>query len=146
MTEIRKATLNDLPVLVPLFDAYRVFYEQDSDEEGAHQFIQDRIQKGESTIFIAWRDGKAIGFTQLYPTFSSVSMKKMYILNDLYVINEMRGLGIGKDILNYCQQWAKEKGYKGLSLETAVDNQAQKLYEREGWSTDEGFLHYFWSV
>ena len=146
MTEIRKATLNDLPVLVPLFDAYRVFYEQDSDEEGAHQFIQDRIQKGESTIFIAWRDGKAIGFTQLYPTFSSVSMKKMYILNDLYVINEMRGLGIGKDILNYCQQWAKEEGYKGLSLETAVDNPAQKLYEREGWSTDEGFLHYFWSV
>jgi GNAT superfamily N-acetyltransferase len=145
MIHIRRATLEDLKPLARLFDAYRVFYEQTSDLSAAEAFLQDRITHNESVIFIAEEDDRMLGFTQLYPTFSSVSLERFYILNDLYVSAETRGRGIGKAILKHCQDWVIKQGYKGLSLETASDNPAQKLYEREGWSRDEGFYHYFWS-
>ncbi|NNF32636.1 MAG: GNAT family N-acetyltransferase [Saprospiraceae bacterium] len=141
---IRKATLNDLKPLAMLFDDYRVFYKQQSDLSAAEAFLKGRISNNESVIFIAENDDCILGFTQLYPTFSSVSLESFYILNDLYVSTDSRGKGIGKAILNYCQNWVINHGYKGLSLETASDNPAQNLYEREGWSRDKGFYHYFW--
>lgn len=144
MIDIQKVKIEDLSDLVPLFDAYRVFYKQASDTELAYNFLKERIEKKESDIFIAFEGNTAIGFTQLFPTFSSVSMERSYILNDLYVIPEARGKGVGKLLLNYAQEWTRNKGYKGLALETAGDNPAQKLYEKEGWTKDEGYLHYFW--
>ena len=145
MITIRKAQSEDLNQLVPLFDAYRVFYAQKSDIAKARTFLQERIDNSESEIFIAFDNDHAAGFTQLYPTFSSVSMERSYILNDLYVIPEARRKGIGKMLINYTQTWVKTKKYKGLALETAIDNPAQKLYENEGWTKDERFLHYYWT-
>ena len=86
-----------------------------------------------------------MGFTQLYPTFSSVSMQRFYILNDLYVLPTLRGQGIGESLLNAAKDLAKANNWKGLALETAVDNPAQKLYERLGWERSDDFYHYFWT-
>ncbi len=91
-------------------------------------------------------DEQLIGFTQLYPTLSSVSMERYYILNDLYVKLEHRGLGAASLLLKHCQEWSKKHNYKGLSLETAADNPAQKVYEKLGWRQDPDTLHYFWSA
>ena len=144
MFTIHKASLKDLPGLVPLFDAYRVFYKQESNLNKAEQFLKERIIHNESEIFIARDLDTIVGFTQLYPTFSSVSMERSYVLNDLYVVPEMRNKGLGKLLLNYAQTWTRNKNYKGLALETGIDNPAQYLYEKEGWIKEEGFLHYFW--
>jgi GNAT superfamily N-acetyltransferase len=144
MINIIKAKIDNLSELVPLFDAYRVFYQQVSDVKGAEAFLNDRIKLSESEIFLAFVGSTAIGFTQLFPTFSSVSMERSYILNDLYVVPDYRGKGVGKQLLNFAQEWTRQKGYKGLALETASDNPARKLYEKEGWTEDEGYLHYFW--
>ena len=144
MTKILKASLSELELLVPLFDQYRVFYEQESDIAAARTFLKARMERGESVIYLAMQGEKAVGFTQLYTTFSSVSMKPFYILNDLYVAQEVRGQGIGELLLHQAKTDCREMGYKGLSLETAVDNPAQKLYEKLGWEKDDHCFHYFW--
>ena len=146
MITLKRATINDIDAVARLFDAYRVFYEQPSDLESAKNFITERLEQNQSVIFLAEKEGKAVGFTQLYPVFSSVSMQKMHILNDLYVDANERKQGIGEKLLVAAQNHTKANNLKGLALETASDNPAQKLYERLGWTKDDGFYHYFWKA
>jgi GNAT superfamily N-acetyltransferase len=142
--KIIQADITHLKIVAPLFDAYRQFYKQATNLPLAEAFLKERMEQNESVIFLAMDGEKAIGFTQLYPTFSSVSAQKTLVLNDLFVRPEMRGKGIGEEILKYAQKFAKETNAKGLALETATENLAQKLYEKLGWQKDEGYLHYFW--
>lgn len=143
MVEVLRATFAHLDALVSLFDGYRQFYKQPSDLEGSRRFLQERLSKGESVIFLAQSGGQARGFTQLYPSFSSVSMKRLWILNDLFVVPEARGQGVGEALLERARSFAIETGAKGLMLETAVDNTpAQRLYERLGWQRDTHFYVY----
>lgn len=143
--KIIQATAEHLQELVKLFDAYRVFYMQESDLAEAEKFLKERLNKKDSIILIALDEvGKGLGFIQLYPTFSSVSMQPFYILNDLFVFAKIRGKGIGESLLKMAQELAKVNGWKGLALETKTDNPAQKLYERLGWERTTDFYHYFW--
>jgi GNAT superfamily N-acetyltransferase len=142
--KIIQANISHLPLIAPLFDAYRQFYKQATNLPLAEAFLRERIEQKESIIFMAVEGEKCLGFTQLYPSFSSVSAQKMWILNDLFVLPEMRGKGVGEEILKYAQQFAKETNAKGLALSTATDNPAQKLYEKAGWKLEDDFLHYYW--
>ncbi len=146
MVKIVRATLQDVEHITPLFDQYRVFYGQESDMNRARKFLKKLFSKKESILFLAFENEKAVGFTQLYKTFSSVTMEPFFILNDLFVEATHRKLGIGELLLKEAKKHCISKGYKGLALETAIDNPAQKLYERLGWKKDEGFLHYFWKT
>src|SRR5690242_5552272 len=112
--EVIQATLQHLEMVVPLFDGYRQFYKQSSDLAGARNFLQARLMQGDSVIFLALLDGAAVGFTQLYPSFSSVSMKRLWILNDLFVAETARKHGIASALLQKAQQHAAETGAKGL--------------------------------
>lgn len=138
-------TLANVQDVVTLFDAYRVFYEQESNVSAANQFLESRITNEESIIFMALKGDIPVGFTQLYPTFSSVSLQSFLILNDLFVLPEHRGKEIGQALLEKAKSYCKKKNLKGLALETAKENPAQKLYEKLGWKKDEEFLHYFWT-
>lgn len=158
---IRQATLSDLDILIPLFDGYRLFYRQASDPLGARQFLHDRLIAKESVIYIALsqdppnglksteseltkvKTGKGLGFTQLYPIFSSVSMERMLLLNDLFIDPKYRGQGIGKALIETCKDLCRTTGQKGIVLQTETNNPAQRLYEREGFTKDPD-LHYFW--
>ena len=145
MLKIIRATARDVPIIAPLFDAYRVFYKQESDIETAHNFLKVRLSNQQSIVLIAFWAGEAVGFTQLYTTYSSVSLQPFYILNDLYVNPESRGKGIGESLLDEAKKVCKSSQFKGLALETAVDNPAQALYEKLGWKKDAGYFHYFWT-
>ena len=145
MGEIRtvRAGLDDLDALVPLFDGYRQFYRQPSDPDGARAFLAERMKRGESVIFLAIVDGAAVGFTQLYPLFSSVSLKRLWLLNDLFVAPAGRRAGVGRALLDRAERWARETAAKGLTLSTEVTNAtAQRLYESCGWTKDAEFVHY----
>ena len=141
---IIKAHIEHLDLIVPLFDAYRVFYRQQSDKETAKQFLFERLKNNESIIFLALVDNEAVGFTQLYPNFSSVSMQPMYILNDLYVDEYHRKQGVGVALLNKAKELCRSNKYKGLGLQTETTNPAQHLYESLGWKKDPD-LQYFWT-
>jgi GNAT superfamily N-acetyltransferase len=145
MPDVRtvRAELDDLDALAPLFDGYRQFYKQPSDLTGARAFLADRIKRGESVIFVAVVDGAIVGFTQLYPLFSSVSLKRLWLLNDLFVTPNARGSGAGRALLARAERHAVETGAKGLTLTTQDTNlTAQRLYEACGWTKDEEFFHY----
>lgn len=143
---VAQATIHDLNDLVPLFDLYRVFYKQPSNLEGAREFLFHRFDHAESVIFIARADadGQAVGFAQLYPTFSSISMKRSWVLNDLYVREEHRREGIAEQLLHQVKNFAAETKAKGVALSTAPDNvKAQSLYEKHGFVKDDEFYPYF---
>jgi len=137
-----RATPQDIDRLVPLFEAYREFYRRPRDASGARRFLSERLQRGDSTVFLAEESWHLLGFTQLYPTFASLSMKPWWILYDLYVIPAARRKGVASLLLSQAKQLAQETGAEGISLETARDNPAQVLYEAQGWKQDQVFLHY----
>ncbi len=142
---IRESGLEDLHELAAIFDLYRIFYGQETDVEGAAAFLFERMEHRESVILIAEdvKQGRIAGFTQLYPVFSSISMKRSYILNDLYILEQYRKQGIARLLLEAAKRYAKLARAKGLSLSTAVTNvRAQQLYEQSGYVRDEQFIHY----
>ncbi len=140
---VRRAGLGDVGDLAPLFDGYRQFYGQRSDLAAARAFLSERLRRDESVIFIASADDVALGFTQLYPSFSSVSVRRLWILNDLFVSPAARRGGVGRRLLERAREWAVETGAKGLTLTTALTNSAARsLYESCGWRLDDEFAHY----
>ncbi|AOZ92301.1 GNAT family N-acetyltransferase [Paenibacillus crassostreae] len=143
---VSQATINDLNELSVIFDLYRVFYEQVSNQEEARQFLFDRFEHAESIIHIAREssDNQIVGFAQLYPTFSSLSMMRSWVLNDLYVIEEYRKKGVAKELLHHVQDFAIKTRAKGIALSTGHDNKkAQSLYEFLGYVKDDEFQQYF---
>lgn len=140
---IYEATKNDVGGVSNLFNLYRMFYNQPSDLEGARSYITERMEKGDSVIFVAKIGDEYVGFTQLYPTFSSISMKKAWILNDLYVDEQVRGQGVGEKLLQRARELGVQTGAKSISLSTALDNYtAQRLYEKNGYERDEHYYQY----
>lgn len=141
--QLVQVTAEQVELVAPLFDAYRQFYDQPADLDGARQFLTERLSRGESVIFAVLEGGQALGFTQLYPSFSSLSIRPIWILNDLFVTAAARRRGIGAMLLRAARDHARKTGAVRLALSTAVTNtQAQALYERDGWRRDTTFHHY----
>ncbi|BAY78920.1 acetyltransferase (plasmid) [Nostoc linckia NIES-25] len=132
--EVFLADINHLETVSILFDKYRIFYNQISDIEATKNFIKERFQNNDSRIFLANDNREIIGFTQLYPTFSSVSMKRVWILNDLYVKESHRQKGVASLLMNTAQEYAKASGAIRVILATHISNtNAQKIYKSQGY-------------
>ncbi|HEY0625538.1 MAG TPA: GNAT family N-acetyltransferase [Allosphingosinicella sp.] len=140
---VRQALIGDVERLAPLFDGYRQFYGKTSDLPLARQFLLERFQHSQSVLFVAEAEGEAVGFTQLYPSFSSVRAARIYILNDLFVAPAHRKAGAAAALLDAAAAFVKTMGAAGLNLSTAVDNvRAQRLYESVGWVRETNFYTY----
>ena len=146
--KISRATVSDLDELNELFDGYRVFYEKESDKKKSKAFLKARIENEESVIFIS-RDaaGIATGFTQLYPLFSSTQMKRVWLLNDLFVEPRYRGKGYSKALIEAAKELCRKTGAAGMMLETAKDNHVgNQLYPATGWKLDTEHNFYHWET
>jgi ribosomal protein S18 acetylase RimI-like enzyme len=133
----------ELFAVAPLFDAYRVFYKAASDPAGAREFLYERWRLQESVLFVAYEGNVPHGFVQLYPIFGSVELRRLWLLNDLFVAEGTRRSGIGRALMRRAEQHARETGALGLTLSTALDNaQAQRLYESERYRRDAVFCVY----
>lgn len=148
---IIRAGGSDKGHVASLFDLYRQFYEQAGDPDGAQAFIGERFDNDESVIFLALNcDGGAdepAGFVQLYPIFSSVSMIRVWLLNDLFVHPDHRRHGVGRQLMDRAIAHARDTGYGRLELATATDNhKARQLYESLGFVREEGYEHYSLSI
>lgn len=147
--KIIRATLNEVEKLSFLFDQYRQFYKQSSDIDTARIFLSERITNNESVIFLAMdkMEKAGIGFVQLYPTFSSVSMKRGWVLNDLFVHEDYRKQRVAEALINKSKELARETNSKGLVLETHSSNAgAQKLYDKTGFKKDNEHYYYYWVI
>jgi GNAT superfamily N-acetyltransferase len=139
---------SDIQDVAALFDQYRIFYNKNPDLSGAVKFLSDRYDNRESVVFVAISsENKIVGFTQLYPLFSSLRMKKMWLLNDLFVEELSRGRGISKLLILQAQGYCQETNACGLSLETDKLNViANNLYMATGFLPDVDHNFYFWDV
>ncbi len=144
MSKIVRANIKHQDEISRLFNLYRIFYKEEDDPKGTLQFIKERLENGDSTIFVSMNDDESLnGFVQLYPSFCSVSMIPILILYDLFVDPEKRTGGIGRDLMNKAKDYARENGFKRLELSTAKDNFiGQALYESLGYEADNEFLQY----
>ena len=141
--QIETAAPDHLDQVAPLFDAYRVFYEQASDLAAARAFLAERLARGDSHILLAREAGETLGFIQLYASRSSVSMRTIWILNDLFVAPGGRRRGVGRLLLRAARDFAAGTGAVRLELSTQKTNlAAQALYESEGWQREEKFFRY----
>lgn len=142
---IKRATISDLDQVVSLFEAYRVWYRKEADLEKATTFIKSRLTLEDSVILIALHEGQAVGFTQLYPSFSSTRMARLWILNDLFVDDKYRGQHISVQLIDAAKNHCKKTDGCGILLETEQSNSiGNKLYPRTGFDLEENNF-YFWT-
>jgi ribosomal protein S18 acetylase RimI-like enzyme len=149
MTQIavHQATIFDLELLVPLFDAYRQFNDCESDPNGAREFLRERLNHGESALFIAMDQDTAVGFVQLYPCFSSLSMQRTFLMNDLFVDRAARRRGTALRLMTAAVDYASAMGADKISLRISPQNAAaQALYTSTGWEPDAQFEVYHFMV
>jgi GNAT superfamily N-acetyltransferase len=146
MTKIREATIEDLNFVSELFDRYRVFYDKVPELQKAKEFISERLKLNDSKIFVAvTNDDTLVGFVQLYPLFSSTRMKRLWLLNDLFVDKEHRGKGISKQLIDSSKELCKQTNACGLILETAKTNSiGNELYPTVGFTLDIAHNYYSW--
>jgi ribosomal protein S18 acetylase RimI-like enzyme len=145
---VRKATSEDAARVAPLFDKYRQFYGEPSQPAVAETFLAERLGQEQSILFVAEdEDGTMLGFTQLYPGFSSVRAAATFVLNDLFVEEQARGRGVARRLVETAEDFVRSRGVLSLSLSTAQDNHAaQQLYRDMGWQQDSRFLTFMRSL
>lgn len=144
---VRQAVLSDIDGLANVFDSYRQFYDRVSDIVAAKDFLLARFNHGESILFIAVEGEEIVGFAQLYPAFSSVSLARTFVLNDLFVDAPARRKGVARRLVAAALEFAGTVGAVRISLSTATSNEsAQALYQSLGWKRDEQFLVYHFAI
>lgn len=141
-----QATTLHIDQVVELFDAYRVWYRKSSDKAAAKAFLSERISGKESVIYVCENEAnQLVGFTQLYPIFSSTRMKKMWLLNDLFVAPDYRGRGISKLLIEKAKDLARSNNASGILLETEKNNDiGNHLYPSAGFELEKNNF-YFWT-
>lgn len=145
--QIIKANISQLAPLAALFDAYRQHYEQAPDLQGAKNYLAERFSNKDSEVFVAEEEGVLLGFTQLYPVFSSIGMKKAWILNDLFVDPAHRRKGVARALIAASRELGQETDARYVMLQTHITNTpAQALYEEEGFKRDDEFYYYYLSI
>tara|TARA_Y100000588_G_C13534354_1_gene619193 strand:- start:127 stop:576 length:450 start_codon:yes stop_codon:yes gene_type:complete len=146
--KILKATNENIDQIGKLFDLYRQFYKYKTNIQASTNYISERINNNESTIFHALTESNdSVGFVQLYETFGSLHLGKIIILYDLFVTKEFRKQGIGECLMKKSQEYAKLIGAKSIELSTAKNNlTAQSLYERIGYIRDNEFYSYSYDI
>jgi GNAT superfamily N-acetyltransferase len=145
---IKKATLSDLAHVANLFNQYRIFYGKKSDLKQAQVFLKERLTNNDSEIFVCFNaDNEMVGFVQLYPLFSSTRMKRLWLLNDLFVVENQRGKGFSVALIDRAKELCVETNACGLMLETAKTNTVgNSLYPKTGFNLDEDHNYYSWDI
>ncbi|HYV99451.1 MAG TPA: GNAT family N-acetyltransferase [Gemmatimonadaceae bacterium] len=140
---VRRSTAEDDDAVAHLFEQYRAFYRVTPDLARSREFLRERRERGESLVWIALLDGKAVGFTQLYPVWSSLHCRRVWMLNDLFVSESARGRGVGAALLAAAKEHAVATDAKYVVLTTEPHNApARRLYERAGYRHEKEFIDY----
>jgi len=135
-----RATAADLDRLTPLFVAYRRFYKKPPRGAAARRYLAERLRRGESVVFLAELGRVSVGFVQLYPGFSSLSLGRAWVLNDLYVAPEARGHGAARRLMEAAHRHGRRTGAVRIELATAKTNRAARaLYDDLGYELDDEF-------
>jgi GNAT superfamily N-acetyltransferase len=144
---IRQATIQDLPHIVPIFDSYRDYFNQQKDPVLVEHFLFEKFEHRESVIYIAQQQDEVIGFAQLYPLFSSLTLQRVWLLNDFFIAEEFRGSGVGTQLFMSVKEFTLLTKSKGIELSVEHTNKkAWTFWEKQGFKQDEEFRYYFYKL
>lgn len=144
---IKQAAIQDIPRIVPVFESYREYFNQKRDPIATDSFLFDRFEHRESVMLIAEVDDDVVGIAHLYPSFSSLSLQRIWILNDFFIIERFRSQGIGKQLIAEVKEYARLTKIKGIELSVEHTNtNAWAFWENRGFKLDEEFRYYFFKM
>ena len=149
MTElrIRQATIQDLSKILLIFDDYREYFKQPKDPVSVERFLFEKFEHFESVIFIAQLQDEVVGFAQLYPVFSSLTLQRVWLLNDFFIAEECRGSGVGTQLFAKVKEFTLLTKSKGIELSVEHTNKkAWAFWEKQGFKIDEEFRYYFYKL
>jgi GNAT superfamily N-acetyltransferase len=142
-----RATRKHVEMLTDLFQAYLAFYRRAHDRELVKTYLLARMMRKESAIFIALEGAgggtEAVGFAQLYPSFSSLRLSRIWVLNDIYTVPSRRRNGVAHLLLAAARTMAVGTSSTHVELLTERTNRAaQRVYESVGYRRDDLFYRY----
>jgi GNAT superfamily N-acetyltransferase len=144
---IRQATIQDLSKIVSIFDSYREYFKQQKDPVRVEQFLYEKFEHMESVIFIAQLEDEVVGFAQLYPVFTSLTLQRVWLLNDFFIVEEYRGSGVGTQLFAKVKEFTLLTKSKGIELSVEHTNKkAWAFWEKQGFKMDEEFRYYFYKL
>lgn len=144
---IRQATIPDLPKIVAMFDSYREYFGQQKDPAAVEQFLFEKFERLESVIYMAQLQDEIIGFAQLYPVFSSLTLQRVWLLNDFFIAEDFRGSGVGTQLFSTVKEFTLLTKSKGIELSVEHTNKkAWTFWEKQGFKMDEEFRYYFYKL
>lgn len=144
---VRQACILDLPKIVSVFDSYREYFKQERNPTGVERFLFDKFEHLESVIFIAEQNSEVIGFAQLYPIFSSLTLQRVWLLNDFFICEDFRHKGIGKQLFEKVKEFTLLTKSKGIELSVEhINEKAWQFWEGQGFILDEEFRYYFYKL
>ena len=142
--DIRACTIEDLELLVPAFDQYRQFYRQESQPEQVREFLKPLIEEEKSKIFLSFEEGELTGFIQLYPSFSSIGLAPIWVLNDFFIFGGSDRRQIAKGLLDAAKMLCEAS--KGVRVEVTTrkeNHRLHKIYRDYGFEKDYKYDYYF---
>lgn len=147
---IRRAFISDMGWIVDLISKYRRFFGYEDDDEKLYEFTESRLSNNESVIFIACKETpreKPVGIMQLYPLYSTLMLGKIWVLNDFFIEDHYRGMGLGQKMVDWAIDFASSDGAIHLDLKTQFTNlKAMNFYEKYGFDKDVVFMHYRYTL
>lgn len=144
---IRQATIQDLPKIVPIFDCYREYFQQQKNPTKVEEFLFKKFEQLESVIFIAEQNSEFIGVAQLYPVFSSLTLERVWLLNDFFISEEYRSRRVGTELFKKVKEFSKLTKAKGIELSVEHSNtMAWEFWEKQGFKLDDEFRYYSYKL
>jgi len=140
LIEIERAATHDAADIAPLFDAYRSFFTGGNDLATSTRFLSERLEREECVLFVAREDGRAVGFIQLYPLWSSWYCRRIWFLSDLYVAENARRHGAGRLLIERVKAYAAETNASSVMVELPLrEPHLRGFYARLGFHEDAVF-------
>ncbi|MBE9462840.1 GNAT family N-acetyltransferase [Dyadobacter subterraneus] len=143
---IEQCTNHHLSRLAEIFNDYRIHFGQESDLVGSNAFLEERLLKNQAVVFVAIDEesDEYMGFTLLYPMYTSLKIKSTWTLNDMFIAEKYRKFGVASKLLEKVKEFGSETDAQWISLKTGIENlKAQALYEKFGFVKDEGHFYYY---
>ena len=132
---ISKVTQLDLSELLPLMRAYCEFYEVEPRDDRLVSMCRSLIDDPCEGQQLLARDeeNRAVGFATIFWGWQTLDAARTGLMNDLYVVADVRGGGVGRALIEACRGACRKKGVGKLVWATAPDNHtAQRLYDSMG--------------
>lgn len=137
--QIRPLGDKDFFAWLGLFEGYSEFYESELTDQKALQvwsWIIDKNNSLDGAVAVN-DDGDFVGFTHYRTVTRTLSATMGLYLDDLFVVADARGAGVGQALISFTKNYAAERGLSQIRLITAADNEtAQALYDTVGTRTD----------